>query len=152
MLQYQNSQDLGYVPRAMQIFKCQLHGFGALYEPLSKLLVSPLISAIVVPYIIPYITPFKEFRLWLIWDLSLCKDRIGCKRAMHLPLSLETCHAWGGGGTGELVRVELKISSNSYNRNNNNSTRYNRNNIKKNNSTVIINVVVILIETRLVVV
>ena len=37
------------------------------YEPLSKLLVSPLITPIVVPYIIPYITPFKEFRQWLIW-------------------------------------------------------------------------------------
>ena len=39
----------------------------ALFEPLSKLLVSPLISPIVVPYTIPYIiayiTPFKEFRL-----------------------------------------------------------------------------------------
>ena len=35
------------------------------YEPLSKLLVSPLTAPIVVPYIIPYIiTPFKEFRLW----------------------------------------------------------------------------------------
>ena len=33
------------------------------YEPLSKLLVSPLITPVVVPYIIPYITPFKEFRL-----------------------------------------------------------------------------------------
>ena len=33
------------------------------YEPLSKLLVSPLITIIVVPYIIPYITLFKEFRL-----------------------------------------------------------------------------------------
>ena len=33
------------------------------YEPLSKLLVSPLISPIIVPYVIPYITPFKEFRL-----------------------------------------------------------------------------------------
>ena len=28
-----------------------------LYEPLSKLLVSPLIDPIVVPYIVPYITP-----------------------------------------------------------------------------------------------
>ena len=37
-----------------------------IYEPLSKLLVSPIISPIVVPYIIPHITPFKEFRLWLI--------------------------------------------------------------------------------------
>ena len=36
------------------------------YEPLSKLLVSPLISPIVVPYIILYISPFKEFRLWPI--------------------------------------------------------------------------------------
>ena len=36
---------------------------GTPYEPLSKLLVSPLIAPIVVPYIIPYITPFKEFRL-----------------------------------------------------------------------------------------
>ena len=33
------------------------------YEPMSKLLVSPLITPIVLPYIIPYITPFKEFRL-----------------------------------------------------------------------------------------
>ena len=33
------------------------------FEPLSKLLVSPLISPIILPYIIPYITPFKEFRL-----------------------------------------------------------------------------------------
>ena len=33
------------------------------YEPLSKLLVSPLTTPIVLPYIIPYITPFKEFRL-----------------------------------------------------------------------------------------
>ena len=30
-----------------------------LYEPLSKLLVSPLITPIVVPYIIPYLTPFQ---------------------------------------------------------------------------------------------
>ena len=36
------------------------------YEPLSKLLVSPLITPIVVPYIFPYISPFKEFRLGLI--------------------------------------------------------------------------------------
>ena len=36
------------------------------FEPLSKLLVSPLINPIVVPYITPYITPFKEFRLWFI--------------------------------------------------------------------------------------
>ena len=33
-----------------------------LYEPLSKLLISPLVTPTVVPYIIPYITPFKEFR------------------------------------------------------------------------------------------
>ena len=32
------------------------------YEPLSKLLVSPLTSPIVVPSIIPYMTPFEEFR------------------------------------------------------------------------------------------
>ena len=37
------------------------------YEPLSKLLVSPLRTPIVVPYIIPYITPFKEFRQQYIW-------------------------------------------------------------------------------------
>ena len=37
------------------------------YEPLSKLLVSPLIAPIVVPYIIPlYNPPFKEFRPWVI--------------------------------------------------------------------------------------
>ena len=40
-----------------------------LYEPLSKLLVSPLITPILVLYIIPYITPFQEFRLWIIWGL-----------------------------------------------------------------------------------
>ena len=33
------------------------------FEPLSKLLVSPLISPIEVPHMIPYISPFKEFRL-----------------------------------------------------------------------------------------
>ena len=32
------------------------------YEPLSKLLVSPLIIIIAIPNIIPYMTPFKEFR------------------------------------------------------------------------------------------
>ena len=37
------------------------------YEPLSKLLVSPLVSPIVVPYIISYITPFTEFRLQLMY-------------------------------------------------------------------------------------
>ena len=30
------------------------------YEPLSKLLVSPLVSPIVVPYILPYITPLRS--------------------------------------------------------------------------------------------
>ena len=40
------------------------------YEPLSKLLVSPLITPIVVPYIIPYMNPFKEFRLWLIYRVT----------------------------------------------------------------------------------
>ena len=33
------------------------------FEPLSKLLVSPLTTPNIVPYIIPYITPFKELRL-----------------------------------------------------------------------------------------
>ena len=36
------------------------------YEPLSKLLASPLITPIVPPYIITHNTPFKEFRLKLI--------------------------------------------------------------------------------------
>ena len=39
------------------------------YEPLSKLPVSPLITPIIVPYIISYITLFKEFRLLLILGL-----------------------------------------------------------------------------------
>ena len=42
-----------------------------LYRPLSKLLVSPLITPIVVPYRIPYTSPFKEFRLWVIWTVTL---------------------------------------------------------------------------------
>ena len=41
-------------------------GYMGVYEPLSKLLVSPLIAPIVVHYIILYITPLKEFRLKLI--------------------------------------------------------------------------------------
>ena len=50
-------------PRRNSILGSWGLGFSAfLYEPLSKLLVSPLISPIVVPYIIPYITHFKEFR------------------------------------------------------------------------------------------
>ena len=38
-----------------------------MYEPESKLLVSPSITPIMLPYMIPYITPSKEFRIWLIW-------------------------------------------------------------------------------------
>ena len=43
-----------------------------MYEPESKLLVSPLISPIMLPDMIPYITPSKEFRIWLIWRWGTC--------------------------------------------------------------------------------
>ena len=45
-----------YIPRAQKGSHIVTLG---LYEPLSKLLVSPLIT----PIVVPYITPFEEFRL-----------------------------------------------------------------------------------------
>ena len=62
------------------------------YEPLSKLLVSPLITPIVVPYIIPYISPFKEFRLWFIctsksntmYSLRLSTRRMPARHGMQI--------------------------------------------------------------------
>ena len=32
-----------------------------IFEPLSKLLVSPLVAPMVVPNMIPYVAPFKQF-------------------------------------------------------------------------------------------
>ena len=57
------SSEISYKPFPES--HCGVQGLNSLpsYEPLSKLLVSPLITPIVVPYIINYITPSKEFRL-----------------------------------------------------------------------------------------
>ena len=46
-------------------------GIESLYEPWSKLLVSPLIAPLVVLYTILYNTLFKQFRLWLIYSLYI---------------------------------------------------------------------------------
>ena len=47
----------------MKGVRCRVGMAVVSFEPLSKLLVSPLITLIGVPYIIPYITLFKGFRL-----------------------------------------------------------------------------------------
>ena len=69
-----SARDLGFGPSGLEsktVWRVRSLGFQAgdnrnaaasiprlLYEPLSKLLVSPLITPIIVPYITPYITPF----------------------------------------------------------------------------------------------